>query len=344
MTVQIIPKVAWLTVNRNCNFRCAWCYAKGTSYNLKDEMSLDLAKKLTLLLVGIGVKRLILIGGEPSLWKHLIEFNCFCEELSIKTVLATNAMRFGADTFWKEYQKHPNDSVGISLKAHSPQALRTIARVTDFGKVRLGIKRGTDFFKCGVSIVYNTLNVNNLIDTVSFAMDCGVYSASIGFCTPIINKTEVNADFMITPSVLVSNIVRDYWKLSKITGKRLSFSMKLPLCLWPEDFIDMLIEKKQITTVCQLQRKTGVIFSGKGNLTLCNSLFDYPLAKYGKEFTSGKEFLTFLNSQKIIDIYDKINTYPSEKCIGCKMFAYCGGGCVLLWTVYNAKQVIKGFK
>jgi radical SAM protein with 4Fe4S-binding SPASM domain len=193
-------------------------------------------------------------------------------------------------------------------------------------------------------MVYNTLNVNSLVDIAHFAIDCGANSISLSPCTPAIDKTGANSDFMIEPAKLVSNIIRDYQKLSRITEERLSFSMKLPLCLWPEDFIDMLIEKRQITTVCQLQMKNGIIFSEDGSLTLCNSLFDYPIAKYGIDFVKGNELLAFLNTRKVVDFYDDINTYPSEKCITCKKFVYCGGGCVLLWAVYNAEQVIKGYK
>lgn len=35
----------WLTVNRFCNFRCPWCYAKSTKYNKNGDMPLELAKK-----------------------------------------------------------------------------------------------------------------------------------------------------------------------------------------------------------------------------------------------------------------------------------------------------------
>ncbi len=27
-----MTKNMWLTVNRSCNFRCPWCYAKSTEY------------------------------------------------------------------------------------------------------------------------------------------------------------------------------------------------------------------------------------------------------------------------------------------------------------------------
>lgn len=50
------PKVGWLNVNRACNMRCEWCYAKGTEYSAGDEMSLDLAIRLVEMMRSTGVK------------------------------------------------------------------------------------------------------------------------------------------------------------------------------------------------------------------------------------------------------------------------------------------------
>ncbi len=343
MSEQIAPKVAWLTVNRACNFRCGWCYAQGTDYSIDDSMSLELAKKLTMLMSNIGINHLFLIGGEPTLWKPLIDFNRFCNEVGMKTTIVTNAMRFGVNNFWEEYKENPNTSVGISLKAYDSETLKKNIGVSNSKIVLLGIKRGIEFFRCGVSTVYNSLYLDNLLDMAKFAMGCGARSLSIGFCTPIVTRTQADSQFMIDPTLLIPSVIKDYRKLSEITSGHLGFSMKLPLCLWPKDFIEMLIQKNQITTVCQLQQRTGVIFDVDGSLIACNGLYDYPIGKYKEDFSNRKEILNFLSSRKVINFYDQINTYPSEKCISCKMYTYCAGGCNLLWTVYNAKQMIKGW-
>ena len=38
-------RVGWLTLNRVCNLRCPWCYAKDTQYNLQNNMDFETAKK-----------------------------------------------------------------------------------------------------------------------------------------------------------------------------------------------------------------------------------------------------------------------------------------------------------
>ena len=76
---------------------------------------------------------------------------------------------------------------------------------------------------------------------------------------------------------------------------------------------------------------------------VCNSLFDFPVGKFGEDFTTKEEILGFLNTPLISDYYDRINNYPSQKCITCKVYSRCGGGCPMLWSVYKADEALKGF-
>ena len=44
----------WLTVNRFCNMRCAWCYAAGAAFKPEDSMPLDMSKRLVDLMHEVG--------------------------------------------------------------------------------------------------------------------------------------------------------------------------------------------------------------------------------------------------------------------------------------------------
>ena len=338
---QIKPNIAWITVNRNCNMRCKWCYAKGSEYC--GEMSLEFAKKLAVLIYDCGIKKLILIGGEPTLWSHLFNFNKFCRKLGLETVLATNALRFSSDVFWEKYKEDPNDSVGISLKGYDELSCKKIARITDFDSVVSGLRRGLDFFQSGVSTVYNSSDPKELIDTANFSKEIGASYLSVGFCTPSITKEGSDGSFLTPINKVVASVVSAYKEISCIMNDKISFSMKFPLCLWPEDFIESLIAKKQISTLCQLRQKTGLIFGVSGEVIVCNTLFDYPIGGFERDFSAREEFLKFLNTPLIAGYYNKLNNYPSEKCISCKKYPVCGGGCPMLWSFYKADKVIKGF-
>lgn len=340
-SLKIYPKIGWITVNRACNMRCNWCYTKGLSY--RGEISLDFAKKLASLLKESGVRRLILIGGEPTLWSHLLEFNEFCRELNLKTQLATNSLRFSDDRFWGEYKERPNDFVGVSLKGYNASSYKSATGVSDFTSVLSGLKRAMAFFQCGVSTVYGSLGDEDLVSIANFAKEIGANSLSVSLCTPSVTKVGIDGSFLAKPIDVISGIVDSYKEVSSIMNDNISYVMKLPLCLVPRVFWNLLASKKQISTTCQVSHKMGLIFDIDGRVIMCNSLFDYPIGKFGEDFATKKELLSFLNSPRVSDYYDKLNSYPSKKCITCKEYSICGGGCLIFWSYYKADDVIRGF-
>ncbi|MDE2144949.1 MAG: radical SAM protein, partial [Patescibacteria group bacterium] len=158
-------------MNRECNFRCRWCYAKGTDYRTSRDMSLELAKSLAVMLKQIGIRELIVIGGEPAMWRPLIEFNEFCANEGFRSVLVTNGSRFGVDSFWRKYKQHPNDEIGLSLKAATRQQLQEVAGFSKYDVVRNGISRALSELGANASLTYNAFYVGNLVDIVRFAVD-----------------------------------------------------------------------------------------------------------------------------------------------------------------------------
>lgn len=331
---------AWLTVNRRCNFRCEWCYAQGAGFAKEKEMSLDLAIDITRILVGSGITQLFVTGGEPTLWKPLIQFNDFCREINLETTLVTNGMRFGNDVFWQQYLERPNTFVGISLKASDPEQLRATAKVRQFTTVTKGISRAMRHFQSGVGIVYNSYCADNLIEMTEYALSCGARTVKIDFCTPVFVNSQPSALCMVEPHQLVANIIRDYPYLEKITAGQLSFIMSIPFCLWPKEFIHELKAKNRIESVCHLIKREGIVVGSDGLLYMCNELFDFPIGKYPKNFTDSDSLTEFLNNREINEYYSELSRYPSDRCQECCWHMDCGGGCPLHWSIYEPEQLI----
>ena len=202
--------------------------------------------------------------------------------------------------------------------------------------------RATDFFDCGVSFVYNSCFTDNLIEMTKGAMKMGARSVRICPCNPTFANDTASDEYMIETQLYIANVIRDYQQLCDITGGKLCFSMKMPLCLWPEEFLNILIKRKQMTCTCQVQKRAGISFDPDGNLLMCNLLFDYPIGAYGKDFSDRDSLVAYLNSDKVLGYYDRINAYPSTKCIGCSKFNTCSGGCPLRWAVYEPESMIRG--
>lgn len=343
MSRTIRPSGAWITVNRSCNLRCPWCYAKGTGYEPQEIMSFELAKCLASSLKSIDVSQVQLIGGEPTLWPQLLKFNRLAIELGVNTNIITNAMRFGDDDFWEKYIEAPNSTAGISIKASRPEEMMTMTGVNKFKQITLGIRRAIEFFQCGVSVTYNTFYTDKLNDLAMYAMDLGARSLKIDFCSTVFESGSANNQFMVPPTEIVKNIIRDHDRLVEITEGRFVLEMNMPLCLWPPGFIQHLIDNDQILSVCHLFNREGLIFDTDGNLIVCNGLFEYPIGKYGTDFDSSESLLDYINQTEISSFYDKIIALPSEKCQTCEIYDWCGGGCPLKWAVYNPYKIITGY-
>jgi radical SAM protein with 4Fe4S-binding SPASM domain len=339
---RIEPKMSWLTVNRKCNLRCRWCYAEGTNYQA-DEMSFQLAKELTLLSKKIGIEGMLPIGGEPTLWKFLPRYNHFCRELGMKSVLVTNALLFEDDEFWEEYQKSPNDKIGISLKAWNSQQFQKVAGSVAFEKMKKGVKRACDRFYCQTAITYNSFYRGNLPDMVQFAMDCGSKGVQINFCSTTFSNDKPDSAYMVSSRELAINIMDSYPELNRITEGKLVFEMMIPFCLFPSDFIEQLKERDQIISVCQLKKGKGLIWDERGNVLMCNALFDYPIGRYGTDFVDAESFKQWLNSKIVLGYYNRMGAYPSLKCKDCAMYQDCGGGCPLRWAVDCPEEIANPF-
>ena len=338
---EIRPKTAWLTVNRGCNLRCQWCYAQGTEYRNDQQMDLNLACQLLELIGNLGIQNFLLIGGEPTLWTPLLEFNRYCVSASIKQTLVTNTLRFGNDRFWDAYQDAPNTNLGISVKASNLGELKRVARSNQFAILAKGLVRAVSMFRCGVGVTYNTFYTDTLIDMAKFVMDCGASSLKLDFCSTSFVNGKPSDKFMVSPKEIVANILRDYQSLVEITEGRITFEMNMPLCLWPHEFIQELINCKRMISVCHVHKRRGVIFDTDGRLIMCNGLFDYPLGQFGTDFADAEGLIKYLNQPEVLEMYEHIGSYPSTECVSCPDYLICGGGCPLKWAVYRPEELIR---
>lgn len=343
-TTAVKPCCAWFTVNHLCNLQCRWCYGQGNSVGPGSNMDMDTARNLLTLSQSIGIGHITIIGGEPTLWPHLIEFNQLCVQHKIKTTIVTNAIQFSDDEFWERYVNCSNDTVSVSIKAHNAQLLQSATVSSRYAPMVKGLCRAFKQFGVGANTVYNQICAEYILNITQFAMDCGARRLNISPCTPAFFGGKSHSEYVVEPAVMVRHIVSIYPKLVKITSGKFSLAMKLPLCFWPKDFIDTLIANGQITSSCQLRQRAGLVFDHDGRIAVCNSLTDCPIGKYGVDFTDGDSLLSHLNSPLVTQLYDRITSYPSTKCVGCEKYNICGGGCMMFWTAFKPQDCIPGWK
>lgn len=341
--MNIVPTTAWLTVNRSCNFRCKWCYANGSVFDGRQALTMELALKLLKIIKEVGIRHITLIGGEPTLWKHLMDFNVKCREARVKSSLVTNAYRFSDDDFWGEYTKTPNDKLSVSLKAFDLESAKEFTGVGDFEAMKIGMRRAISRFNSGVSFLCNSFARGNLLSLARVAHECGARNIAISPCTPSFSKEGIDTVGMLRLEELVASFTSEYEEINTLFAGKLTFAIKTPLCVWPRDFIEKLIKRGQLRTTCQLQHRSGIIFDPSGQVSACNSLANFPVGTIGENYDDAESLIQIFNSDSVVKVYNHMNSYPSQVCINCPDNCLCRGGCPLMWSVYDPQKSIPGW-
>lgn len=154
----LIPPFMILSITKNCNLKCAGCYAAavGTlNCGTKDQLKIDEWKKIIKEANEIGVFGYIIAGGEPFLYQKLLNL---CQEFNDRLfIIITNGTSIKEDDF-KQLKKLRNTVVMVSLEGEQQitnkrrgagvyeKALDTLKRLNKLGVLN------------GVSVTITQLN------------------------------------------------------------------------------------------------------------------------------------------------------------------------------------------
>ena len=75
--------------SRICNFRCSYCYVPEKKEH-RGELSRDEIKDVILQAKELGARKIIILGGEPSIYPHLPEMLCFLAEHGFEVEMFSN--------------------------------------------------------------------------------------------------------------------------------------------------------------------------------------------------------------------------------------------------------------
>ena len=90
----MIPKikVALIEITKNCPLHCKHCYLKGLT--TKKELTVEQWKKIMDILIKQGVKRVVLLGGEPTIYPGFWELlNYACDNFEMVNVETSGVTR-----------------------------------------------------------------------------------------------------------------------------------------------------------------------------------------------------------------------------------------------------------
>ena len=334
----------WLTVNRACNLRCKWCYARDTGFAKKDEMPLPLARKIIDLCAEGGIGSIILIGGEPTVYPHILDVIRYATEKGIRTTLVTNGILLADEERLKAYLDAGLSKVSLSLKAHNAEAYRNLTGADGFSLALDAIENlARAKAKFGVSTVLTGENIPQFIEGVRAAKERGAHSFALSFCYNVCMGGGAEAYLeKNNPYRLAEAFEGCYPTLkSVLEGTHFSLEQSLPECVWNEKIIQEMQKDGHIHSICQLMAGTGLLFDTEGYLIPCNALYTMRYGKISEDFEDYRGLLSYLQAPDVKELFARLRGAPDVSCLSCPRGATCGGGCVTNWTNYSFSELQK---
>jgi radical SAM protein with 4Fe4S-binding SPASM domain len=330
--------ICWLTLNRACNLRCKWCYAMAENFDSATTMTLNVFEKILSVISSTHISEFILIGGEPTLHSDL---PLFIKKLKpAKVLLVTNAIKLANIDYLKQLKDNGLDKVTVSLKGATDEEYLMNTGVSAIQRVEEAVANLNSLdISYTISVTFSSSIMNTIPSILKWMKSSNAKIMSVNYCRPVILNEAVSIDEVPHPQNMANKTIESY-QLIKDSGVRCVYNFLLPLCLLPRELINELIKDDQLTTICQLQKRNGLIFTQDGSLVPCNHLYDYSLGKLDIDFKTPEEFELFSQREEIIEFYQKAHNLPDIKCKQCSLKTYCGGGCFIQYLYYDPSKII----
>lgn len=329
---------AWLTTNRTCNNRCNWCYAKN-SLDSKTIMNLEQAKSLVDELKKRMVKRIILIGGEPTVYPYFTTLVKYIHNHDIRVSVATNGRKFSDLSFAQEVLNSGINGIDISLKAISEEEYFKNTGSYGLNEMISGyenlIKLG---FSPSVSYVIVDDNHEKFDDLVSFIIKNKFTNFSFQFVKPVL---KINQQEKLLDLRRMGNFVEYIYNSLNSTKINYTIEVSFPLCLIDKKILNMLIKENRIVNCCHVPRGTGINFDENFKIIPCNHFNEFPFSDSPIDLNKQNSIEKVMNSKSVNTFRYKARCYPTLKCQKCNLWEQCGGGCFTRWLTLDPNDYIK---
>lgn len=326
--------VAWLTTNRNCNLACNWCYAQDY-FDIREQMDYKLAKKLIDISIKAGVKKIFLIGGEPTVYPELIGVINYIATYNVEVVIVTNGILLSDENFCQRIKQLNYSKIhfGISLKGATEEEYLENCNGMGFQSVLKGIGNCKKFdFFYSLSYVLTTENIDRIDLFAKRIAEAGIRQhISFQICNDVITREGNILENVEHPLKIDKIFSKKYELISCYLEDRFYLHQIFPLCQCKKEFLNKLISKNQVTTACHVHERNGVVFDVDGSLLLCNHLAGFSFGKYGVDFNDFDSFCLFWESEYVVNLHRKFTSMPSLECKECEQNTKCGGGCCIQW-------------
>lgn len=193
-----------ISITDRCNYRCVYCRT-GTNGAVYAELPFEDYLRMTRILVGLGITKVRLTGGEPLLRKGVVEFVRELSKLRTRTgekpdvAMTTNGHLLAEIA--QPLKEAGLDRVTVSMDAVDPERFARITRVPNgFDRVLAGVRAsrraGLDPVKVNC-VLLRGFNEDQVIPFGMFAREEGVVVRFIEFM-------PLEEDRVWTPEIVVT--------------------------------------------------------------------------------------------------------------------------------------------
>lgn len=318
---------AWITTNYSCNNNCIWCYASNEIHSNR-KMNYEKAKEVVDLLCELGIKKIILIGGEPTLYTQLFELIEYIKSKNenINVGITTNGIKLSDLNYVKQLKTIGLNGCNISLKGLSEKEYQMCTgNITGYFDCLKAIQNSIHLgLNLTVSYVFSTMEVAKVNSLYQFCMDNHIKKLMIQFVKPTIGKD--NSSMMrLKDMALLTEYIYKNWE-DDIDYK---IEASFPLCLIDRTILNELQKKHKLLTGCHIRTGSGINIDPEGKVIPCNHFIDLPYVEKSLESISDIEIIR--NTQEYKLVREKASTYVYPNCKQCTLWKICGGGCFTRW-------------
>ncbi|PIU21935.1 MAG: hypothetical protein COT14_03780 [Candidatus Diapherotrites archaeon CG08_land_8_20_14_0_20_30_16] len=318
MTISTV----WLTIISQCNNNCEFCYYKKRG----GIMTLDTIRNFIHLFNKIKPKKIILIGGEPTLHPNFEEIVNMLYNGGFNVFVVTNGLGFSRKSLCKTILPKLK---GITISIEGPKDLHNI--IVDnqqaYNFIRKAIK---NVFNYNIKILStNTAisksNFSSLSKLIDELYNLGIKRFGYNIVTNFRknNITFSPDEFTKKFNPLLRRLIKKY------SGATFSVVTPVPSCLVPNDL------KKHYNFNCHIFSGSGLVIDSNNNILPCTHWVDFPIAKINSNisYNNFEKMWSELNSVRA-----KISHRPIKECTLCSRINFCFGGCPIFWRVYNPEK------
>lgn len=308
---------AYLEIDNYCNSRCIYCYNNVRS---SEQLSIDKFEEIICKLKKMGVKCVILTGGEPTIHPNLMNFFQILKSNNMLIGMSTNGIKLNDKII--DFFAENKSFIQVSIDSTDSEQYKMIRKTDTLELVKNNIKKMINKnINVDAGIVLNNLSLKTLRSSIYDLSDLGVSTVHI----------EEIKDVGFAKESFDTLYIKDY-------GYVLKELYEIEQKIYPKTSIGMIedILLRCVNTSCSKSCCNCM----EGNMIQIDLQGDiYHCKNQGNVSYIGNMFKSNIN-----DLDKQINdfklSYDKTECGNCKYGYICRGGCRT--KIYAAQKDLYG--